>query len=112
MGLRYRLGLIVPSDHTQADHSFHQINWTGGYKLSWGNIGYDLELKRYQDSDNSHANHTNYDHTIAFSADYTQFKSGWIPFGEVAMITTKSDSDMAYKDRHDIRLRAGAKFNF
>lgn len=112
MALRYRYGLKVYSDHTleKGDQPYHQLNWTGHYKLSWGKVGFDMEFKKYPSNRKVWKGHDT-DHLINFTGEYDKFKSGWKPFGEIGFVTGKSDNAQ-YKDRHDLRLRVGVKYNF
>lgn len=109
---RYRYGLKVYEDSDDGgDEPYHQFNWTGSYKFSWGKLGYDFEFKKYPDHVESHWKKGDTDHLINITGEYDNFESGWIPFGEIGMVTGDSGGK-GYHDEHQLRLRAGVKYNF
>ncbi|NDJ58874.1 porin [Enterobacteriaceae bacterium 4M9] len=89
---------------------YNQVNMYANRKFSWGKAGVDIEYKDLHGGKGGWKD-KGYDQLYEFKAEYTQLKSGVIPFAAIAAITHKGQG-AKYKDEFIPRYRAGLKYNF
>ena len=106
--LRYRYGYQAKANRADSNGHYHQYNLVSSYNLGWSSFGVDLE---YKDLQSGGWKNKGSDHLVNFFGEYKGLESGWVPFAELGVITTKDDGS-AYKEDYTLRYRVGVKYSF